>query len=167
LHDDKSETHKRLTALGEAFMTGESVYHIPHNYRAITKDQLKEAEAFIAGDSEHKGVAVKRILDCKREFAFATHWVSGPNADYQYLPLTQALLASFKMGPTFSKPIPKNVNTLPPELHGESEKVTKRDNMLISMVIQWLGSNIGWAFLEQALNAAGYKLTRIEEEDNA
>lgn len=140
------------------------------NYRAITPEQKQEAEKFIAGGSEHKGIAVKRILDCKREFAFASHWAyegfGCPNAEHQKIPLTQALIVSYVQGPTFFNPLPEVTNELPIELQGENGKVTKRDNMLIAMVIQWLGSNVGWSFLEQALKAAGYKLTRIEEKDN-
>jgi hypothetical protein len=38
-------------------------------------------------------------------------------------------------------------------------RVTKRERIVVATVIQWLGSNVGFYFLEMALNKMGYKLT--------
>jgi len=44
------------------------------------------------------------------------------------------------------------------------EKVTIRDRQLVATIIQWLGSNVGWCFLETALRRAGYKIVPIEKK---
>lgn len=40
--------------------------------------------------------------------------------------------------------------------------VTERERIIVATVIQWLGSNVGWCFVEDALRAAGYKLVKID-----
>lgn len=37
-------------------------------------------------------------------------------------------------------------------------EITKRDREIVATVIQWLGSNIGFNFLEETLKEAGYKI---------
>jgi hypothetical protein len=41
-------------------------------------------------------------------------------------------------------------------------KIAKRDRMVVATVIQWLGSNVGFCFLETCLNKMGYKLVKEE-----
>ncbi len=40
-------------------------------------------------------------------------------------------------------------------------KVTNRDRYIAATVIQWLGSNVGLAFLDRALRRAGFKVVRV------
>lgn len=40
------------------------------------------------------------------------------------------------------------------------KKITKRDRMIAATVIQWLGSNIGFCFLETVLKKSGYTLIK-------
>jgi hypothetical protein len=41
---------------------------------------------------------------------------------------------------------------------------TERDRMVAATVIQWLGSNVGFCFLEDALKACGYKVVAVTEQ---
>lgn len=40
-------------------------------------------------------------------------------------------------------------------------KITARDRFIVATVIQWLGTNIGWGFLENALRRAGYSIVPL------
>lgn len=40
--------------------------------------------------------------------------------------------------------------------------MTQRDATLAATLIQWLGTNVGFAFLEDALKRAGFKIVKIE-----
>lgn len=40
---------------------------------------------------------------------------------------------------------------------------TYRDRVVAATVIQWLGSNVGFAFVETALRKCGYRVSRIDE----
>lgn len=42
------------------------------------------------------------------------------------------------------------------------EYIQPRDRYIVATIIQWLGSNIGWCFLEETLKDCGYKIVRIE-----
>lgn len=50
--------------------------------------------------------------------------------------------------------------------HGGSETLdtsaveVDRDRIVAATIIQWLGSNVGFSFLENALRACGYEITR-------
>lgn len=39
--------------------------------------------------------------------------------------------------------------------------VNNQERMIVATVIQWLGSNIGFSFLEESLKKCGYKITKI------
>ena len=43
-------------------------------------------------------------------------------------------------------------------------QINSRDRMIVATVIQWLGSNIGWCFLEEVFKKLGYKITKIENK---
>lgn len=38
--------------------------------------------------------------------------------------------------------------------------ITNRDRVIAATVIQWLGSNVGFSFLQKALNMCGYKIVK-------
>lgn len=40
-------------------------------------------------------------------------------------------------------------------------EISKRERMIVATVIQWLGTNCGWSFLELSLKKCGYKITKI------
>lgn len=85
----------------------------------------------------------------ERERAFARHWMKRreclghllrpyPPANVKFKDMTQRELDEFH-SPVF---------------------VTKRDSEVASTIIQWLGSNVGFCFLEQVLRSLGYKLVK-------
>lgn len=39
-------------------------------------------------------------------------------------------------------------------------KITDRDRLIVATVIQWLGTNCGMCFLNEAMNEAGYRIVR-------
>lgn len=45
----------------------------------------------------------------------------------------------------------------------EHEPLTRKQARIVSSAIQWLGSNVGFCFLEETLKAAGYTLTKIKK----
>lgn len=38
--------------------------------------------------------------------------------------------------------------------------ITKNDRVIVATIIQWLGTNIGFSFLERALKKCGYKIIK-------
>lgn len=40
-------------------------------------------------------------------------------------------------------------------------RITENDRVIVATVIQWLGSNIGFNFLETVLNKCGYKIEKV------
>lgn len=44
-----------------------------------------------------------------------------------------------------------------------THRISNRERMIVATVIQWLGSNCGMCFLEQALKRSGYKIVRIKD----
>ena len=43
-------------------------------------------------------------------------------------------------------------------------KVTGRERVIVATIVQWLGSNVGWCFLEGCIRACGYRLVREEDQ---
>jgi hypothetical protein len=43
--------------------------------------------------------------------------------------------------------------------------VTLRERVIVATVIQWLGSNVGWCFLEKCINRCGYDLVKRQEKE--
>ena len=44
-------------------------------------------------------------------------------------------------------------------------RIGRRENQIIATIIQWLGSNVGFAFLERCLRRAGWAVVRIPLTD--
>src|ERR1035437_1932254 len=44
--------------------------------------------------------------------------------------------------------------------------INKRDRYIVATVIQWLGTNVGWCWLEETLRKCGYRITKIDKETN-
>lgn len=42
-------------------------------------------------------------------------------------------------------------------------RLTNRDRAIVATVVQWLGTNVGWCFLERCVRACGYRLVRDEK----
>lgn len=43
--------------------------------------------------------------------------------------------------------------------------INKRERMIVATIVQWLGTNVGWAWLESVVDKCGYKLVRKEKVD--
>lgn len=93
-------------------------------------------------DLNHEGLYRRRISDSPREKAIAEQWEK-ENADGvsfgahwggQRVPLIVALLMGDEGSPD----------------------VTQRDATVAATVLQWLGSNVGFCFLQDAFRKAGY-----------
>ena len=43
--------------------------------------------------------------------------------------------------------------------------INKRDRYIVATVMQWLGTNCGWCWLEETLRKCGYRIVKIEREE--
>jgi hypothetical protein len=43
-------------------------------------------------------------------------------------------------------------------------KINKRERVIVATVIQWLGTNVGWCWLNKTVNNAGYRIIKIKDE---
>ena len=41
-------------------------------------------------------------------------------------------------------------------------RISDADRMVVATIVQWLGSNVGWSFLQGALNDCGFEIVKIE-----
>lgn len=59
----------------------------------------------------------------------------------------------------------QGMGTLQNLMVGKDEKplyyITQNDRIIVATIIQWLGSNIGFNFLERTLKKCGYKIVKI------
>lgn len=60
--------------------------------------------------------------------------------------------AGFGSGPLFRQML-SNLDLLP---------MTQRDATIAATLVQWLGTNVGFCFLEQALRRCGYEIVKVE-----
>ncbi len=44
-------------------------------------------------------------------------------------------------------------------------KITNRDRLVTATVIQWLGTNVGFCWLREALKKAGYEVKKIKKDE--
>jgi len=90
---------------------------------------------------KHEGFYANRLnTDNPREVAFAEEWYLQNDRRTGALNGTLAWLLGIG-----GKPI---------------QKITQHDASVAATVIQWLGSNVGFSFLEEALGRRGYKIVR-------
>lgn len=100
---------------------------------------------------EHKGLHFLRTkwsgVSGIRENAFAERWLKENDPPYsnilQQLMFVQDRGASKVLDRYISKP---------------AFKISARDAKIVATVVQWLGTNIGFNFLQMALEAAGYEI---------
>lgn len=107
----------------------------------------------------HKGVLFRRTQDdChhgRMEKAFAEHWdrEQKPKA---YVNYGVGALAWIVTG-RFEK------NIFGHDWTPHPEELTQRDATVAASVVQWLGTNVGFCFLEETLRDAGYRIERIKD----
>jgi len=87
-----------------------------------------------------------------RERVFAEKWKHENTREGFSTPLLVALLTRSKSPTIAARP------------HDDREWIdgpmSKRDGHVAATVVQWLGTNVGMTFLEEALTQCGYKLVR-------
>lgn len=45
-------------------------------------------------------------------------------------------------------------------------KITNRERLIVATIIQWLGTNVGFCWLQEALNNAGYDIVKRKKHKN-
>lgn len=102
---------------------------------------------------KHVGRWASRLApNCEnpREVAFAEQW----KCENELQALTQLVC-------TRPMTAEESARDMMPWLSGgykQDCKLTQRDAEVAATVIQWLGSNVGWSFLSEALDRCGYKI---------
>lgn len=102
---------------------------------------------FIGRKSINKGCRINRTAFNLRELAFAEHWAD-ENERKTWINYGQGILQDLFIDRDPFWPFgPSSVKV-----------ISKRERMIVATVIQWLGSNCGFAFLREALNKCGYDI---------
>lgn len=99
---------------------------------------------------EYKGNCAYRLVperDNPREVAFADEWVE------QNRVLNNPRCSTGTLGYLIAKE------------HGTWELPSDRDEMVAATVVQWLGSNVGFSFVQNALERCGYRVVKADKED--
>lgn len=135
----------------------------PETYNKI-KGFLEEQELFLTDNeidivfkfandekinSEHVGIRPQRCNDNPREKAFMEHWLKENRTGRSGPGILQSLFIDS----------PANFSLSNGKVIIE---MTNRDRQIAATVIQWLGSNIGFAFLVESLSDCGYKIVKAE-----
>jgi hypothetical protein len=100
----------------------------------------------------NKGINTKRLPHNEREMAFYEQWqeenapISGHNNGHGIL--QDLFIESDTMG--FRRKV--------------VEEISNRDRMIVATVVQWLGSNCGMCFLDEALGRFGAKIVYDKKE---
>jgi len=47
------------------------------------------------------------------------------------------------------------------------EEISERDRVVAATIVQWLGSNVGWSFIEEALGRSGFQIIKTKESVTA
>ena len=103
--------------------------------------------------SQNKGFCFERTKqDNPREKAFSDHWRKEniKQIGFNYGQGTLQDLFFYHVG--IHEP-PKRVLN-----------INNRDRFIVARVIQWLGSNCGWCFLQESLMKCGYHITKIKTD---
>lgn len=117
----------------------------------LTEDEKQDLADAMVRDlmwQENRGYFEERCDHNPREKAFRDHWLKenepcpGVNAGW-------GILQDLFINHDRTKPIyrPKYL-----------EKMQPRDRAIVATVIQWLGTNCGWCFLEETLKKCGYTI---------
>lgn len=103
-----------------------------------------------------------------RERVFAEAWEkenerrSGLNFGYGIL--QDLMVTSREAGPR-DLSIADRTWALRPRWLRVAFRIGKRDRVVAATVIQWLGSNCGFSWLQEVLRGCGFELTRIERKE--
>ena len=104
------------------------------------------------GYNYNKGIRVSRIADNPREKAFHDQWIK-ENEPNSWVNSGQGILQDLFIESDM-------MNILSPTK--VTEVITIRDRKIVATIIQWLGSNVGFCFLQSALALCGYKIVKSD-----
>lgn len=91
----------------------------------------------------------------RREHAFATEWEQ------------ECTIHSGRDGHSLVQQVCRRIVN-PEGPHPRHElivHISSEDRRIVATMIQWLGTNVGWDFLNRALRRAGYEIVRIKGEE--
>lgn len=114
-----------------------------NEYLKRTREEAKQRGIEIAGLGIHTHRLDPRA-DNLREVAFATQW----QREHEHSDLLQAL---FAMPCVYGGKVKFPLGDMP----------TERDRKVAATVVQWLGSNVGFSFLSEALKQCGYRIEQV------
>lgn len=104
---------------------------------------------------QHRSMDFRRRAHCVREEAFGLLWEyenqRRPGISFGH-GILQDLMVDQRNGPDRFAPWKHRINN--------------RDAAIVATVIQWLGTNVGWSFLDRALRMCGKKIVDIEPGDD-
>lgn len=108
--------------------------------------------------ASHKGYRHERMKwdDNDRERAFYQHWRK-ENKHRSWINFGQGILQDLFAIPAKSGHWWKRIE-------GWNIVINKRDQYIVATVIQWLGTNCGWCFLNEVLNKCGYEIVKTDKQ---
>jgi hypothetical protein len=125
---------------------------------SVTETELEDImDLAIKQDSwdANKGHRWERVKDNDRELAFYEQWLE-ENEPKSYMNNGQGILQDLF--------IERNENATSIGNRKWVEIITNRDRMIVATIIQWLGSNVGFSFLHEALRRCGYTIVQSERK---
>jgi len=127
--------------------------HLIKNHEIYLDDEELESIASSVLDDlvqfENVGYFTRRLEFNPREKAFHDQWLE-ENKPLRYVNHGNGLLQDL----FFDRDENKKLKCF--------LEINKRDREIVATVIQWLGTNIGFNFLETVLKIAGYKIEKIK-----
>lgn len=118
----------------------------------ISKSTLGKCDRLLKAETPDKGINVIRVKHNEREMAFAECWAEECEPK-RWLNQGQGLVQNLFFKAEDRWPF-RNVMRM---------WLSKRERMIAATCIQWLGSNCGWAFLNEALKKCGYRIVKIKD----
>ena len=101
--------------------------------------------------SINRGWRYSRIEHNPREKAFADQWEK-ENVPIRGMNYGHGILQDlFFCGDPYWNPM---------RMRRCTKRISNRERMIVATIVQWLGSNIGWAFLQDALKQCGYEIVK-------
>jgi len=99
------------------------------------------------------GWLIERCRFCIRERAFAEKWISENKKHQSYGKYSDDLLQIIFNRSSEIFPVQRS-----------RLRITMRERFIVATVIQWLGTNIGFVWLQEVLEIIGYKIVPIDEQ---
>ena len=103
--------------------------------------------------SDNKGLRVKRARTGEMENIFAISWIE-ENKPISWLNQGRGVLQNLFIGTEELWPFQDSYYI---------KLITKRERMIVATVVQWLGSNCGFCFLQKTLRKCGYRIVKEDQ----